>query len=235
MAKTYAIPLVLAIILGLLIVFAPQIVWQARMWFVSPPVGTGEHLLLENQNLKTELAKLQNIKAMFPEGALGSIPAVVYSRYPFNFKNQFLVNAGTMHGVSVNAAVTFGGSTLRDASGQAALTTGGVLVGKVVKAFDDMALIHTVFESEFQTPVRIGDAGIEALFKGGNLPKAVFIPIKSEVQKGDIIYSSSPDFPYGLPIGEIADVIMSADQLFKEATIAFAYDINAIQAVLIAK
>jgi cell shape-determining protein MreC len=219
MKSKILLPVTLIAVITILIFFGPAYGWELRKFLGRESTTGVEQFTLENQNLKTELAKLQNIKNEFPEGVRGSILGVVYSRYPFNFKNQFLINAGKTNGVSANAAITFG----------------GVLVGKVAKVFDDMALVRTVFDSEFQTPVRIGNAGIEALFKGGNLPKVMLIPMKSEVQKGDIIYSSSPDFPYGLPIGEIADVTMSADQLFKEATVVFAYDINTIQTVLVAK
>ncbi len=218
--KHFWLPIALSTLIALLIVFAPSYGWQLNRFLSRRSNAVdAEKLTLENQNLKTELAKLQNIKAAFPEGVRGFIPGVVYSRYPFNFKNQFLINAGMVNGVRANAAVTFG----------------GVLVGKIEKAFNDAALTRTVFDSGFQAPVRIGNAGIEALFKGGNLPKVMLIPTKSEVQKGDIIYSSSPDFPYGLPVGEIDEVSVSADQLFKEATVAFAYDINTIQTVRIAK
>ncbi|OGY99467.1 MAG: hypothetical protein A2945_01255 [Candidatus Liptonbacteria bacterium RIFCSPLOWO2_01_FULL_52_25] len=219
MAKTYAIPLVLAIMLGLFIIFAPQFAWQMRTRFMPPLADTGENLLLENQNLKAELAKFKNIQAAFPDGTRGSIPAVVYSRYPFNFKHEFLISAGRVQGVAPNAAVTFS----------------GVLIGKAAKVFDDTTLVRTVFDSGFQAPVRIGNAGIEALFKGGNLPKITLIPEKSEVRKGDVIYSSSPDFPYGIPVGEINKITASADQLFQEATVTFAYDVGAIQAVMVTK
>ena len=214
-------PLILILVLVALIMFVPVYGWRLNRFLGRSTHTTTDviKLTLENQNLKAELAKLEKVKSVLPENTRGFILGIVYSRYPFNFRNQFLISAGRAQGVLQSAGVTFG----------------GVLIGKATKVFDDTTLVRTVFDSEFQTPVRVGSAGIEALFKGGNLPKVTLIPEKSEIRRGDIVYTSSPDFPYGIPVGEVGEVTASADQLFKEATIAFAYDVNAIQAVLIAK
>lgn len=181
--------------------------------------GRSPDLLLENENLKAELAKLQSIKSQLPERPREFLRTVVYSRYPFNFKSEMLVGVNRDESVAVGKAVVFG----------------GVLVGEVQEVFGDTALVITVFDSRFKSAVRIGRGGADALFKGGSLPKIVLIPLGAKVAEGDIVYSASPDFPYGLPLGRVRDIKASSDNLFKEATLDLAYDINALQTVLISK
>ena len=196
--------------------------------FGAQNVNSGD-LAAENESLKAELAKLQNIKLQFPDRSPNFIGAAVYSRYPFNFKNELLLNAGSSDGVALDKAVI----------------ASGILIGKVVKVFESSAVAQTVFDGGFQTSVRVGSAGLpagalakagaQALIVGGALPKLTMIPLGVNVSPGDIVYSASPDFPYGLPIAEVAVIATSSDNLFREATLDFAYDINSVSAVMVAK
>ncbi len=214
--------IILIIILALLIFLKPYLGWEIRK-FLAPnaaqPETSSGNLAAENENLKAELATLENIKAQFPGRMPGFVGAMVYSRYPLNFKNELLLNAGARDGVAVNKAVV----------------VGGILVGRVDKVFDTTALVGTIFDGDFQTAVRVGNFGVHALLRGGAMPKLTLIPLTASVSTGDIVYSVSPDFPYGLPIGEVGSISTSSDNLFHEATLNFAYDINSVSAVLVAK
>jgi hypothetical protein len=41
--------------------------------------------------------------------------------------------------------------------------------------------------------------------------------------------------PYAMPVGEVGSIALTPDNLFEEASLAFPYDIGAIQAVEIVK
>jgi rod shape-determining protein MreC len=144
---------------------------------------------------------------------------MVYSRYPMNFKNEILVDAGVDKGVVAGKAVLFG----------------NIFIGKVIDVFPGSALVQTVFDGDFKMPVRVGSSGYDALCVGGVYPKAGSISKNASLANGDVVITADPNFPYGLPVGVVRDVSISADNLFEEATINFAYDINSIQTVLIAK
>ncbi len=200
--------------------FEPSYGWELKSFLTrGVPPESASSTVIENEGLKAELAKLTNVSSQFPDKPTNYLRAMVYSRYPMNFKNEFLIDIGKNEGVSAGKAVMFG----------------GILIGKIEKTFDDTALVETVFDSRFQTPVRIGAEGIDALFKGGSLPQVGLITLKSATANGDIIYSASPDFPYALAMGELGDAKVSQDQLFREAPANFAYDINGIKTVLVAK
>jgi rod shape-determining protein MreC len=222
MQKSNWILFILVVVLALLIFFKPYYGWEVRRFLAPSPAaqsGNSGNLALENEKLKAELVRLENIKSQFPDRAPGFIGAMIYSRYPMNFKNELLINAGANDGVSANKAVV----------------VAGVLIGKVSEVFDSAALVQTVFDSRFQTAVRVGQGGAQALLKGGAMPKLSLIPLDSGASAGDIVYSASPEFPHGLPIGEIGAVSTSSDRLFREASLNFAYDINSVSAVLVAK
>ncbi len=209
------------VILLFLIFFEPSYGWRLRQW-LSPQntiQADPNGLNAENISLKAQLAELQAIQSEIPNVQQGYIPAMVYSRYPMNFKNEILVNMGTNEGVKVGKAVLFG----------------NIFIGEVVNVFPDSALVQTVFDGDFKMPVRVGSSGYDALLVGGAYPKAGSISKKASLTNGDVIVSADSNFPYGLPVGVIRDVSISKDNLFEEATVNFSYDINSVQAVLIEK
>jgi cell shape-determining protein MreC len=216
------IPWVLTALVIFLVFWFPS--WSGSrlrglLWLPPSESGNYSELLAENQALKAEIALYREIKQVLGESRTsGALPAVVYSRYPLNFKSQILVNVGEDAGVGV---------------GRAAILPGGVLIGRVEKVFSNSSLIQTLFDPDFQAAVRIGDAGVEALFKGSSEPKLTLIPRGAKVNPGDIVYLADPGFPYGLAVGEVEQIYFSQESLFQEATLKFAYDLNALRAVLI--
>jgi len=214
--------LILIILAGFLVFTKPYFGWRLYGFFNPPLDNNSEEakkLVLENENLKAEIAKSDILRSALPEGTMDYLDAFVYSRYPFNFKNELLVSVGAKDGVARGGAAVFGGT----------------LVGQVEDVFDNTSAVITVFDSRLKLPVRIGKGATQALLQGGSSPSAILIPREADVAPGDVVYSASPYFPYGLPVGEIGEVKISSDRLFKEATIKFGYDINALSAVLIEK
>jgi len=47
------------------------------------------------------------VAAELPTSSPATIRAMVYSRYPMNFRNELLVNAGADEGVATGSAVMF--------------------------------------------------------------------------------------------------------------------------------
>lgn len=206
-----------------LIFLAPRYGWELRA-FLNPGTsqmqgnGTAD-LTAENEVLKAQLAELQSVAAELPGTSSDYLPAIVYSRYPMNFKNEMLVNAGANDGVVPGKAVVFQ----------------GIFIGTVEKVFPDSALVQTVFDGGFKMPVRVGAKGYDGLFTGGTLPKIASLAKTAGIVPGDIVYTAAPGIPYALPVAVVEGTSTSADALFEEAALGFAYDPNAIQAVLIAK
>lgn len=207
------------IIVGVIVLGRPyQGFWFKNLLF-PPPAEKSSDLVLENENLKAELAQLENIRSELKTAPVASIPAVVFSRYPMNFKEEILVAAGENQGVTTDSAVLFD----------------GVLIGRIEKVFADSSLVLTVFDSRFHVAVRLGSASVDGLFEGGVVPRVSLIPKKSSVEGGAAVYSAAPDLPYGLALGKLGDLKVSDNQLFLEAPVKLPYDLNDIRVVSIAR
>jgi cell shape-determining protein MreC len=217
----------LIVILALLIFFVPSYGWTIRAWLspVLGSAGTGasakdaQNLVAENDALKAQLATLQTVALELPTSTSNTVRAMVYSRYPMNFRNELLVNAGSNEDIAVGAAVTFQ----------------GMLLGQVNTVFSETSIVQTIFDNGFKMPVRIGAAGEDGLLQGGSDPIVGSITSNAAVVPGDIVYSAAPGIPYALPIAQVVATSTSADSLFEQASLSFPYDVNNVETVLIAK
>lgn len=211
--------IVCVVLLIVLVFLAPKYGWQIRAWLgpQAAPLNNSAGLAAENESLAAQLAVLQGVAAQLPAASMGGTRAIVYSRYPLNFKNEILVNVGAQEGAVAGKAVTFQ----------------GIFIGSVEKTFPDTSLVRTVFDGTFKMPVRIGSAGYDALFVGGAAPHVTSIAKSAAVHPGDIVYTAAEGMPYGLPVAIVQSTSTSPDELFQEATLGFAYDVNTIQAVVL--
>jgi len=149
----------LIVILALLIFFAPSYGWTVREWLSPSPSGQNDPsatqaddatLAAQNDALRAQLASLQILSAQLPTSSPNEIRAMVYSRYPLNFKNELLVNAGSNDGVAAGAAVIFQ----------------GMLIGQVRTVFPNESLVQTIFDNNLKMPVRVGASGTNGLLQG---------------------------------------------------------------------
>lgn len=210
--------------MGAVIVFIPQWGWRLRA-MLSPNVYENEReLTAQNEVLKAQLAKYQVVAAQLPNDLPNYGRAMVFSRYPTNFRNELLIDAGAREGIATGKAVVI----------QVA-TSSFVLIGRIQSVSGETAVVQTVFDPAFKMPVRIGSHGYDGLLVGGVYPKIASILKNILVQKGDIVTSADSALPYGLPVAEIGAVSVSSDNLFQEAALDFAYDVNGVQTVLVAK
>jgi len=172
----------------------------------------------ENQDLRAQLQR-NNIFNLTTENN-NYLTVKVFSKYPFNVKNQITVNVGSNHGVKNGATVTFGEN---------------ILVGKVVNVYDNYSVIKTIFDADWKLPVRIGEREIDGLCEGGVETKISLIEKSSEIKVGDFVYSASSEFPYGLKIGEIIKIKENASSAFKEAIIKTPFNLSELREVNIIK
>jgi cell shape-determining protein MreC len=221
----------LIVILLFFIFFIPSFGWTVHAWLSPATGGSAENnnastsqadsptLAARNAALAAQLAALQVVASQLPTSTPNTIRAMVYSRYPLNFRNELLVNAGANEGVTSGTAVMFQ----------------GMLLGQVLKVFSDESLAQTIFDNNLKMPVRIGAHGIDGLLQGGADPMVGSIASTAAIASGDIVYSAAPGIPYAEPIAEVVATSTSADSLFQQATLSFPYNINDVETVLIMK
>ncbi|MBN2197975.1 rod shape-determining protein MreC [Candidatus Wolfebacteria bacterium] len=183
-----------------------------------------EKLANENLNLIRENSEL---RAVIQQMIIDIQPKVdnylsakIFSTYPFNIKNQITVNIGKNQGV---------------AKGMVATVENNLLLGQVVEVFNEYSIIQTIFDPNLQLPVRIGKEGVDGLFQAGNEPKVTLIEKQMPIEIGDIVYSSSKEFPYGLKLGEVSEIRETAAGVFKDAILRFPFNVNKLREIKIIK
>jgi rod shape-determining protein MreC len=211
----------IVIVLLFFIFFMPSLGMRLR-GLLGPrtePLSDVAKLTMENARLAAQLATLESVARQLPTSTTGMIPALVYSSYPLNFKNEITVDVGTNQGVAVNDAVFFKGN----------------LVGMVQEVSPANAVVQTIFDPNFKLPVRIGNQGVSALLVGGSYPAVESIPKIATISAGDVVMSVASSVPYGTAIGTIATIGLAPNNLFEEAQVSVPYTMNDVQAVAIVK
>ncbi|MFH1246226.1 MAG: rod shape-determining protein MreC [Candidatus Liptonbacteria bacterium] len=222
----------------LVTVFYPSLGWLIRdsLYMNTAANVSDEELLRSNQALLAQVAVLTSAQKEVPNKNDAYVSAFVYSRYPFNYKNEVLVSAGGADGVHEGdlAVVPIASAAMSEQANDNG-TFRGVLLGKVRQVFNDSALVETVYDKDFESAVRIGAEGIDSLLKGGTTPRLTLIPPRANVKQGDIAYTASSNGPYGIPVGSVDKISMATDKVFDEATLNMGYDVNRITIVYLIK
>lgn len=222
---------VLVLILLILIFFSPSRGWDIRGLIAGRRSGLGyNQLALENQALKAELSLFKGVGEQLPASTGNYVPALVYSRYPFNLKDELTLNAGQDEGVWESEPVVIG---LGEETRERFLKS--VLVGSIKKVFQNKSVVTTIFDAGWRSEVRVGEAGAEALLVGGVKPKLTLIRKEANLQEGDAVYSVDSRFPYGLVLGKISEARLASDGLLQEADLELGYDLSRVKVLLILK
>ncbi|MEK7212059.1 MAG: rod shape-determining protein MreC [Patescibacteria group bacterium] len=225
--QSWILGLIIAL-LALVVLVEPSLGWRLAGFIYNGGDGSDAGSALENAALKAELARLAPLeKYLVSQPPRNFLQVPIYSRSPFNFKNEILVAGGESAGLKVGAPVAI---ALPGENQSGPLI---IIIGKVLKVFEDTAMVQTVFDSHFRLGVRVGKAGAEALLLGGGEPKVGLIPREEPVEKGEAVYAAGADFPNGAELGELGDVNFSSEGLFKEAPLKLPYDFNRLQVVSI--
>ncbi|MEK9150623.1 MAG: rod shape-determining protein MreC [Patescibacteria group bacterium] len=185
-------------------------------FFIKKERDFRENLLLkrENENLRGEL---QLAAAGIKEAQKNDyLTAKVFSTYPFNFKNKITVNVGEKNGVKKSAVVAFGEN---------------IFIGQITDVGRDFGVARTVFDPNWQLPVRIGEEEINGLLQGGNEPRIVLVDNDEFLKAGLVVYSAGEGIPYGLKIGEIKEIGKDATGVFKEAFLKIPFNVGDLREV----
>ncbi|MDP3880673.1 MAG: rod shape-determining protein MreC [bacterium] len=163
----------------------------------------------ENQSLQAQILALKEQASILEFEGQSYIRVRSYSNYPFNNKNQILIAAGSASGLR---------------QGQAVLFQPGIFIGEVDKVDEKRAEIRTIFDFNWELPVKIGEEKVDGLLIGGHTPTVTLISKSKNIQLGDPITLASPNFPIGLTVGVVNEVLKDRDDLFQEVKLRFPYN-----------
>ena len=202
-----------------------------------------EALKTENEALKAELAKLEKdaanaaaaqrendrlrdlvqLRKENPDYELGD--CYLIGRSSVDWPSSLTVNVGTKSGV---------------AEGMVAITANGEVVGLVIEAGINYAVIKTVLDSSLEISATIAASGYSGMVRGaytsdlaGKL-RMDFIPSSAVIRNNDqVVTAGSTVYPRSLILGRIIDAGFNDTGVAKFAILEPAADIESLEQVFI--
>ena len=151
-------------------------------WF-----SLASQLEAENQQLK----KLLNV---IDEPEAEEITARVVADTGGAFAQSIIITGGNKDGIQ---------------KGQAVVNEIG-LVGRITQVGNSSSRVLLINDINSRIPVRVGDAGYNAILSGNNSlrPRIIYLGLKRSVSLGDKVITSGDAgaFPPGLPIGKVVSI-----------------------------
>jgi len=184
--------------------------------------------LQENEHLRAELLRLENLLKLPPLPAYRLEPARVTKRDFSGWWQRMVVRKGSRHGITVGSPVVF---------------VGGV-VGRVVEVYAYTSVVDLISSPTFRVAASAeGDSrpvsyqgGLNESFKG---PRGVieFVPVDIFATNGQpkrlVTSGLGGVFPPGMTIGDITRLEASTDGLFKTGEVRLDERLSALTEVTI--
>lgn len=169
-------------------------------------------LKLENESLKHRVA------AQAGKNTEGDkvLSAAVYSRYPFNDKNELVIDKGATDGI---------------AAGMPVLAAPGILLGHVTNVRSRSSVVTTLFDPAWKSSVTIGEGRVRAVLHGANTVRLELIPKEVVIREGDEVRNVSPEYPMGLRVGVVDTVRRDDNNVWQVADVRIAYSIENLDSV----
>jgi rod shape-determining protein MreC len=215
------------LIIGLVLVLALFILGGRYIFVSKLQLSNGLGLFFERlfpyADLKIKLTELQkenaDLKAQLLVEKINPEDSIkVYSSYPFNNRSEIAIAAGSDRGVSESNIITYGEN---------------ILVGRVKAVASEVSIVTTIFDPNFETAVRIGEGAVDALLRGGNELTLSLIAPEAVLEEGAVVYTASPDFPYGLTLGKLKNIERGEDGTYKKVCVEPAFEIKALKDVVV--
>ncbi len=175
-------------------------------------------LQLENQSLRAQIQELKSSPAIIKTGKAIYVSAHVYSSYPLNNSGLILISAGADQGITKGAIV---------------LAAPGIFLGQVTDVSGSTSQVRTIFDPDWELPVKIGDQKIDSLLVGGHEPRLTLISKKKMAHVGQAVILAAKEYPYGLTVGTVGNLKDGGADLFQEAALATSYQFGSLNDMLV--
>ena len=214
---------------------------QAEKWYSD--MFRYEALAAENEALKERIANMEdearradaverenqrlrdllNLKSTHEDYEL--VDAYIFDWSSTDWTNTMTVNRGTDAGVQ---------------EGMCAITANGQVVGLVVEAGPNYAVVKTVLDSTLEISCVIASSGYNGMSKGGYIYKDLthlkldYLPSSAVIRNKDqVVTSGSTVYPRGLIVGYVVDAGFDDTGVAKFAVLEPAADIASLEQIFI--
>ena len=202
-----------------------------------------ETLAAENQKLKADIAQMEDVarqadmvsrenerlrgmlELQSSHESYKVVDAYIIGWSSSDFSNTFTINRGTNAGIQTNMV---------------AITENGQVVGLVVEAGPNYAVVKTVLDSTLEISATIASSGYNGMVSGGyingqeTLLQMNYLPSSSIIRNKDqVVTSGSTVYPRGLILGYVVDAGFEETGVAKYALLEAAADISSLEQVFI--
>ncbi|MDX1663436.1 MAG: rod shape-determining protein MreC [Candidatus Promineifilaceae bacterium] len=203
----------------------PRDVELARAQITQLEARVGE-LERENALLREQQSEYQVYRELFNRANAAPqyqrVTAEVIGRDTSPFFRSIIIDRGTADGVAP-------GMPVEGARG---------FVGQVYRASPQSAQIMLITDNVSNVPVRSSESRANGMLFGGGAGEPMvmdWIPLEAQVAEGDIVFTSGMggQFPPDLIVGEVTEVRRSNADLFQQALIEPAEDLDDLEMVFV--
>ncbi|MGB4861301.1 MAG: rod shape-determining protein MreC [Tepidiformaceae bacterium] len=188
-------------------------------------------LRLENEDLRNQVGELQqnaeDIKGLREALALTEgdksvryKAADIVHRDASPFTDVVTINRGSGDGIQ---------------EGMIVVSTKGTLMGKVTKVTSTNSFVRLITDTQSTVSAEIQGTGADGSIKGTPNRGLAFDLVQGEVQVGDLVVTAGlgGGYPRGLPIGRVASVSGTSQDLYKKVTIEPGVRVGTAENVLV--
>lgn len=191
----------------------------------------------ENQKLYSELSRLKEVErenkllqkmwkfrdsACLREECFSLIYGQVVGYGVGDYRKSIVINLGSQDGVEL---------------GQAVVTDGGVMIGKIAEVLVDHSKVMLVLSADSSINVLTQTTRANGLVRGkyGVGLKLEMIEQGEELVVGDILITSSLEekIPKGLIVGKISDIEQSPNAIFKNANVDLFVNFSHLESIFV--
>ena len=214
---------------------------QAEQWYSY--MFRYEAVAAENEALKEKIANMEdearradaverenkrlrdllNLKATHED--YETVDAYIIGRSSTDWTNTLTINRGTDAGIQ---------------QGLCAITANGQVVGLVVEAGPNYAVVKTVLDSTLEISCSIASSGYNGMCKGGYMYQAInhlkmdYLPSAAIIRNNDeVVTSGSTVYPRGLIVGYVVDAGFDDTGVAKFAVLDPAVEIASLEQIFI--
>ena len=191
----------------------------------------------ENRRLMDELARLKQTRVMYEIAATEN--ARLKALLGFEQENPNLYLACEVVGKSVNGEGIIHinrGSTSQLKKGMTVMTDEG-LVGRIVSVSENYAAVQCCAGPGSRVSARDVRSSVVGILRWdyGNLGRMEQVPLRSDIQLGDLLVTSgfSQFYAPGIPVGRVTTLDKNRNSLFLDVGIKFAVDFDQLHHVLV--
>lgn len=175
------------------------------------------------EELQNENRRIKEILDIKTEEKKDFIVANISFKDPLSVYDEFIINKGFKNGIKEGQTVVN-----RD-----------ILVGKVIKVYDNRAIVELISKNGKYTSVVVGNEKHLALLKGQDSNKLSIENIETDanILVGDKVYTSGigEQYPKNYYIGQVSKVETKKENLFKKIELVLPFNIFELNEIIVLK